>query len=141
MIAQLKQELVGAASHSSVWMTGAFAPAFTAPAVTPPSGNGGGSGGSGGQTAGSGGGAGTTPPPTVVHCVVPRLGHSSLKTIRRKLAAGHCKLGKVTRRHSRKVGKNHVLTQKLKPGATLPEGTAVPITLSSGKPKPKHRHR
>jgi hypothetical protein len=137
ILSAIDAELRGATGAGSASMTGTFDPAFTAPVVTPPSGNG---GGSGGQTAGSGGGAGTTPPPAVVHCVVPKLGHSSLRTIRKKLAANHCKLGKVTRRHSRKVGKNHLLAQRLKPGATLPDGTAVPITLSSGKPKPKPKH-
>jgi hypothetical protein len=131
----LKGELVGSSNAGAASMDGSFEPAFfTAPVGGTPPGGGGGGGG--------GGGTGTTPPAQTpaVNCVVPKLGHSSLKTIRRKLAANHCKLGKITRRHSRKFGKNRVLTQKLHPGQTLPAGSAVPVTLSSGKPKLRRHH-
>jgi hypothetical protein len=132
----LKAELGGPSNAGTASMDGSFDPAFTAPVVNTGTGGGGGGGGGGGS-------AGTPPPsppqtPTV--CVVPKLGHGSLTSIRKKLAAAHCKLGKITRRHSRKFGRNHVLTQKLHPGQTLPAGSAVPITLSSGKPKPRRHH-
>ncbi|HEX6460633.1 MAG TPA: PASTA domain-containing protein [Thermoleophilaceae bacterium] len=137
IISALAGELRGSSNSGTVWMIGTFSPAFTAPVVKPPPTD------SGTGTAG-GGGAGATPPggltpmPSTVRCVVPKLRHLSLKAVRRKLAHNHCKLGKVTRRHSRKLGRNHVLTQKLKPGRTLPAGSAIPLTLSSGKPARHH---
>jgi hypothetical protein len=142
IISALNGELRGASNSGSVWMIGSFSPAFKAPVITPPAGGGGETGGGGGPAGGgtpNGAGGAGDPKPSAIRCVVPKLRRLSLKAVRRKLRHNHCKLGKVTRRHSRKLGRNHVLTQKLKPGDTLPAGFAVPLTLSSGKPK-RHHH-
>jgi hypothetical protein len=134
---RIKQELIGAAGAGNMWLGGAFAPAFTAPVPPPPPPPGGGDPGTGQQQPG-GGQQSNTPP--AVKCVVPKLGHASLSDARRKLTAAHCKPGKVTKRHSAKVRSGHLISQRSKPGAKLAAGSAVALTVSSGKPKPKH-HR
>jgi hypothetical protein len=145
----IKQELIGSSGAGSAWAQGAFTPAITAPAPppppppptppTPPSGGATGTGtGTGGQQP-SGGGQPSTP--AAAKCTVPKLSKVTLSSARRKLTAAHCKLGKVSHRHSKTVKSGRVLSQGSKPGSSLPAESAVRLTVSSGAP-PKHRpHR
>jgi subtilisin family serine protease len=68
----------------------------------------------------------------VVRCVVPRLHGRTVAYARRVLAARHCSLGWTRRAFSsRKRGR--VVSQGRRPGAQLPRGTRVNITVSRGR--------
>ena len=72
-------------------------------------------------------------PAAARHCVVPKLKGKTLAASKRALRTAHCKLGKVTRRHSRSVRKGRVIAQRPKPGTRKEVGGAVAITLSRGR--------
>jgi uncharacterized repeat protein (TIGR01451 family) len=78
--------------------------------------------------------AGPPPPPTKTppNCVVPKLRGQNLKAVKRKLAAAHCKLGKVKRAYSAKVKRGKVVNQSPKAGRKLANGAKVNVTLSRG---------
>jgi hypothetical protein len=62
----------------------------------------------------------------------------SEKLVKRLLPALGCKVGKIKKATSKKVAKGDVIS--LKPGSgSHPAGTKVTLTISSGKPKPKHK--
>ena len=137
---QIRQELIGSSGAGTVWLGGTFSPALTAPAPPPPPPPPApppGPGSSTGQQSGGGQQSNTQP---AAKCVVPKLGHASLHDARKKLSAAHCKPGKVKKRHSTKVKTGHLISQGSKPGAKLANGSAVALTVSSGKPRPRHRH-
>ena len=70
-----------------------------------------------------------TPPPTAdVKCHVPRLGGRKLKGARKALGKANCKLGRVRRKDR---DSKHVVAQSPKPGASLPAGSKVNVTLGS----------
>jgi hypothetical protein len=68
----------------------------------------------------------TTPRPPQKRCVVPRLAGLTLSRAKRKLAAAHCRLGRVTRRHGRRLV---VIRQKLRPRSRRAAGTRVALVL------------
>jgi hypothetical protein len=72
------------------------------------------------------------PTPAVAHCVVPRLTGKKLKASKKKIRAADCKVGKVTKRKGAKVRTGKVVGQGRKPGAILPAGTVVKVTLGKG---------
>ncbi len=71
------------------------------------------------------------PPPPPPSCHVPKLSGLTLKTTRHRLAAAHCKLGKVKhKRYKHKPkGKVVVLSQTSSRGKVLKPGAAVGVTL------------
>ena len=66
-------------------------------------------------------------------CVVPNVKRKPLATAKRRIAAAHCKTGKVTKAKSATVPKGRVISQKLKPGKKLAAGTKVNLVVSRGK--------
>src|SRR4051795_8426130 len=83
------------------------------------------------------GAPGFTPPPpgsavTPPRCVVPKLIGLTLKKAKAKLKKAHCRLGKVTKRKSRKH-KGHVIAQKPKPKTKRAAGSKVRVVLSRGR--------
>jgi hypothetical protein len=69
-------------------------------------------------------------------CKVPSLKRKKAKAARKSIRRRDCKVGKVKRRHSRKVPKGKVISQKPKAGKSVASGAKVTIVVSSG-PKPK----
>jgi hypothetical protein len=84
--------------------------------------------GAGGGDSGAGGSGGDQPQ-TVV-CVVPRLVGKTLRSARKALRAAHCRLGKVTRKRTRRVKPGRVLRQRPAAHRRLPAGSKVAIVLS-----------
>jgi uncharacterized repeat protein (TIGR01451 family) len=80
-----------------------------------------------------------------VRCVVPKkLRDRRLKGAKKALRAAHCKPGKLTHRYNPKVKKGRVIRVAKKAGKSLPAGTKVNLTVSTGPKrhkagKPKHR--
>ena len=75
-----------------------------------------------------------TPPPTpTVSCRVPNVKGKSLAVAKRKIAAAHCKTGKVTTAKSKTVKKGNVISQKPKAGTKLRKGSKVNLVVSRGK--------
>ena len=68
--------------------------------------------------------------PTAARCVVPRLRGRKLSTSRRVLAASGCRAGRVQARKAASAKPGKVIGQDRKPGAVLPPGAAVDITLA-----------
>lgn len=72
------------------------------------------------------------PPPVPISeakCQVPRLRGRKLKASKKKVRAAGCKLGKVTRRRGAIAPTGKVVKQRPKPGALVPAGTRVKVTL------------
>jgi PASTA domain len=70
----------------------------------------------------------------IKQCVVPKLKGLTTSFAKRLLSAANCKLGKVTKKATRKrsqVGK--VMSQKTRAGSTLAQGTAVAVTVGKKK--------
>ena len=81
-------------------------------------------------------GSQVTPPPpkpTPVKCAVPNVRLKTLAAAKRKITAGHCKLGKVTKAKSKTVPKGKVISQSPRAGNTLARGAKVNLVLSRGK--------
>lgn len=66
-------------------------------------------------------------------CSVPKLAGKTLSAAKTKLKNARCRLGTVTRKQSRTVKKDRVISQSPKAGKTKPAGTKVNLVLSSGK--------
>ena len=67
------------------------------------------------------------PPPPPVRCRVPRVIGMRLAAARRRIRAAHCRVGRIRRAHSRRVGR--VLGQRPKAGAVRPRGTRVRLVV------------
>jgi hypothetical protein len=67
-----------------------------------------------------------TPRPT---CQVPKLRDRSLKASKKRVHAADCKLGKVTKRRGATARTGRVVRQTPRPGASVPAGTRVKVTL------------
>jgi hypothetical protein len=85
--------------------------------------------------------AGGSPPPVSVStpgplhpvkCTVPNLLGQTVKAAKAKLATGHCKLGKISKRNAPKAKVGKVVKQGAKPKASLAGGAAVPVTIGKG---------
>jgi len=75
---------------------------------------------------------------TSPNCVVPKVVGLGLGAAKKKIVAGHCKVGKVTKKVSTQKAKGKVLAQSPKPGTTLGNGAKVNLTVGKG-PKKKKR--
>jgi hypothetical protein len=72
---------------------------------------------------------GSPPPPA---CVVPSYRGATLATIEQRLRSAHCSVGHIRRIRDHHVRRNHVVRLSSSPGARLPNGTRVGITVSRG---------
>jgi uncharacterized repeat protein (TIGR01451 family) len=80
------------------------------------------------------------PPPgtkTPPNCVVPNLVGQKLAAAKRKLTAAHCKLGKVKKAYSTRVGKGKVQSQSPKARKQLKNGAPVSVVVSRGPRRKK----
>jgi hypothetical protein len=78
------------------------------------------------------------PPPNnngTKHCVVPNVKGKTKAKAEKAIKKAGCKVGKVTKKHSKKVNKGKVVSQSLKAGKKEPVGTKVKLVVSSGKAK------
>lgn len=66
-------------------------------------------------------------------CVVLDLSTFRLRTAKRYLGFAGCRLGRVTRRYSRRFRRNHVISQGRPEGTVLPSGSAVDLVVSRGR--------
>jgi hypothetical protein len=66
-------------------------------------------------------------------CVVPKVKGKSLSSARSAILDHYCKVGKVTKKASRKVRKRHVISQSPAPGKHLNQGTKINLVVSRGK--------
>jgi Tol biopolymer transport system component len=67
------------------------------------------------------------PPPPAVRCHVPRVVGLRLATARTRISRAHCRVGRIHRVHSKRVGR--VLHQSPRAGAVKPKGTKVNLTV------------
>jgi beta-lactam-binding protein with PASTA domain len=72
-------------------------------------------------------------PPKVVRCVVPNVKGKTLTVAKRKIAAAHCRTGRVTRAKSKTVPKGKVISQTPRAGKRLAKGSKVNLVVSRGK--------
>jgi hypothetical protein len=72
-------------------------------------------------------------PPRVVVCTVPNVVRKTLVTAKRKIAAAHCRTGKVTRAKSQRVAKGRVISERPRAGRKLASGTKINLVVSRGK--------
>ena len=68
-------------------------------------------------------------------CKVPKVVGLTLAKAKSKIRRAHCGVGKIRKKFSSRKKKGHVLSQKPKPGKTLPAGAKVNLTVGKG---PKH---
>jgi hypothetical protein len=68
-------------------------------------------------------------------CKVPKVVGLKLKKAKAKIKKAHCRVGKITKKFSSPKKKGRVLSQKPKPGRTLPAGTKVKLKVGKG---PRH---
>jgi hypothetical protein len=76
-------------------------------------------------------------PPPAPPCQVTKLSGRLLAVAKSVIAGHNCKVGKTTKKASKKVRKGYVISTTPGPGSTRPAGTAVNIVVSSGPPKQK----
>jgi hypothetical protein len=62
-------------------------------------------------------------------CVVPRLQNRTLKDAKRLLLASHCRLGKVSTKHTPRSRRGKVIAQQPKPGARLAARSHVSVVI------------
>jgi hypothetical protein len=79
-----------------------------------------------------------SPAPTTT-CKTVKLAGVTLSIAKLVIPALDCKLGKIKHATSKTVKKGLVITTSPGPGKTLIVGTAINVTISSGRPKPKKR--
>jgi serine/threonine-protein kinase len=73
------------------------------------------------------------PPTVVLRCVVPNVKGKTLAVAKRKIAAAHCRTGKVTTAKSKTVAKGKVISQSPRVGKSLTRGSKVNLVVSRGK--------
>jgi Ca2+-binding RTX toxin-like protein len=80
------------------------------------------------------------PPParprSTPRCVVPNVKGKTLAAARKSIAQRRCRVGKITRVHSRRFKKGRVVGQRPAGGRRMPRGSRVHLTVSRG---PKRR--
>jgi uncharacterized delta-60 repeat protein len=69
------------------------------------------------------------PPP----CKVPNVRGKRLAIAKSRIKKARCTVGKVTRKHSKKVKKSRVLSQSPRAGAVVPSGSKVNLVISKGR--------
>jgi hypothetical protein len=67
-----------------------------------------------------------------VQCVVPKVVGLKLAKAKTKIKNGHCRVGKITKKHSSKKKKGKVLKQSPKAGKHLSAGSKVNLTVGKG---------
>lgn len=72
----------------------------------------------------------TSKPPPPATCRVPRLRGKTLKAAKNRIKAADCKLGKLTKKEGATAKDGEVVKQVPRPGATVPAGTRVNVTLA-----------
>ncbi|HTS73440.1 MAG TPA: PASTA domain-containing protein [Gaiellaceae bacterium] len=72
----------------------------------------------------------TSAPP--VQCIVPKVVGLTLSKAKGKIKKAHCRVGKVTKKHSSKKKKGKVIKQSPKAGKHLLAGTKVNLTVGKG---------
>ena len=75
-----------------------------------------------------------TQPAVVVKCTVPRVIGKLLAAAKKKIVAGHCRTGTVTRAKSKTVAKGRVISQRPAAGRKLARGSKVSLVVSLGRP-------
>lgn len=73
------------------------------------------------------------PPPPPPNCVVPRVKGKPLAAARSAINRANCSVGRVRKAFSAKVRKRRVISQRPRPGASLPQGARVNLVVSKGK--------
>jgi uncharacterized repeat protein (TIGR01451 family) len=68
-------------------------------------------------------------------CKVPKVVGLTLAKAKATIRKAHCGVGKITKKFSSRKKKGHVLSQRPKPGKTVPAGSKVGLTVGKG---PKH---
>jgi len=68
-------------------------------------------------------------------CKVPKVVGLTLAKAKAKIRKAHCGVGKIKKKVSSRKKKGRVLSQKPKPGKTLPAGSKVNLTVGKG---PRH---
>ncbi len=76
---------------------------------------------------GSDGAQGSSPHP--VQCVVPKLKHHTLKSAKKLLVAAHCRIGKVTAKHTSRSRRGKVIAQHPRSRTSLPARARVDVVL------------
>jgi len=71
--------------------------------------------------------------PVIAICTVPKVIRKTLATAKRRIAAAHCRTGRVTRAKSKTVAKGRVISQRPRAGRKLASGTKVNLVVSRGK--------
>jgi PASTA domain len=66
-------------------------------------------------------------------CVVPKVTGLTENAAAKRIKKAGCKVGKVSKKHSSKVHKSHVISSKPKAGKKEPAGAKVALVVSSGK--------
>jgi len=66
-------------------------------------------------------------------CIVPNVKRKPLAKAKRRIAAAHCRTGKVTKAKSKTVPKGTVISQKPSAGKKLAAGSKVKLVVSRGK--------
>ncbi len=74
-------------------------------------------------------------PPTTTHCVVPNITGKTEAKAEDAIKKAECKVGTVTKEHSKKVAKGKVISQSPRAGKEEPTGTKVKLVVSLGKAK------
>lgn len=72
-------------------------------------------------------------PAKPVFCVVPNVRGKPLAIGKKRIAAGHCRRGKVTTSRSNRVAKGRVISRSPKSGARLRSGSKVSLVVSRGR--------
>jgi hypothetical protein len=65
-------------------------------------------------------------------CVVPKVKGKKLAAAKRAIRKAHCSVGKITKAFSKKVKRERVISQKPRPGMTLPAASRVALKVSKG---------
>jgi uncharacterized repeat protein (TIGR02543 family) len=66
-------------------------------------------------------------------CIVPKLKGKTLSAAKRLLKAHFCSAGRITHAWSRRVKKEHVISQKPKPHTRLKHGAKINLVTSRGR--------
>jgi len=75
----------------------------------------------------------SAPQPTV--CLVPRVVKQTLAVARANVIRGHCTLGAVRRKYSKRIRRGRVIAQSPVPGVRAPEDAPVALVVSRGPKK------
>ncbi len=73
------------------------------------------------------------PAPVVITCRVPSVRGKKLRAAKSAITKAHCRVGKVTRKQSRKVKRGRVISQSPRAGKTLPNLGKVNLVVSRGR--------